>query len=377
MRRPSIRSARRQHAAHNVNPFASSSALLRRLRRGTRSPLGRRQFTWWAVCVSAVLVSGGLLLGAHAPSARAVSSRQGMHGSSGTFALSASAGLPVRWNDPADHTAALLDEVPESITGVVVGVAGQPAQPTPTAQPKTPAQATSQTVLIGVYTFVFPSGAQVVTTFLPQDSAFTNILSAILAGGPFDRSMHTCARGELIPADSTAAAVAVMADVALHVARVSEQNVLLAYAGLDYGSDDRVCGTSTPRLRMLAGCNATTCTPPLPPTASVAQYDNAVVLASANKQWNAVYQLTSTAITAQYGPDDFAALMANQVSAQGQITAISPVVSGQIIRAASNGQDYFVVAQTVTLERNGKSSSRSITSYYLFEAGSWKFWFSL
>src|SRR5260221_6227008 len=261
MRRPSIRSARRQHAAHNVNPFASSAALLRRLRRGTRSPLGLRRFTWWAVCVSAVLVSGSLLLGAHAPSARAVSSRQGMHGSSGasalsSSALSSSAGLPVRWNDPADHTAALLDEVPENITGVVVGVVGRSPQPTPPAQTKTPAQTTSQTVLVGVYTFVFPSGAQVVTTFLPQDSAFTNILSAILAGGPFDQSMRACAPGELIPADSTAAAVAVVADVALHVARVSDQNVLLAYAGLNYGSYQRACGTATPPLRMLAGCHS-------------------------------------------------------------------------------------------------------------------------
>jgi hypothetical protein len=132
--------------------------------------------------------------------------------------------------------------------------------------------------------------------------------------------------------------------------------------------------------RLLAGCTLDSCQD-LASLAgpSVDQYDAAVLGAEAKgsqANWDAVYQRTCQQITAQYPAAEFATYLNQQVESVGKITKLSEPISPPQPEYTPEGQAYFEITQTVTVLRNGASSTRTLTSYYLLENGAWKFWFS-
>jgi hypothetical protein len=161
---------------------------------------------------------------------------------------------------------------------------------------------------------------------------------------------------------------------------------LVAYAGLGYASADdaagveRVCGSGAIVFQVLAGCTAQACTDPLA-TASpnVGKHNSALTRASAantRESWSAVYAISSQSVKAQYTAADFANALSAQQKARGKITRISPITTPPVVQYDAAGQAYFAVTQTVTLDRNGATSARQVTSYYVLEDGEWHFWFS-
>jgi len=50
--------------------------------------------------------------------------------------------------------------------------------------------------------------------------------------------------------------------------------------------------------------------------------------------------------------------------------------SAPALRFTVGGEAFFAVDQQATLSQNGATTTRSLTSYYLFEGGQWLFWFS-
>jgi len=52
------------------------------------------------------------------------------------------------------------------------------------------------------------------------------------------------------------------------------------------------------------------------------------------------------------------------------------VTTTPTIQFGTVGQPFFAVQQTATLSHGGKMFTRSITSYFLLEQGTWRFWFS-
>jgi hypothetical protein len=133
--------------------------------------------------------------------------------------------------------------------------------------------------------------------------------------------------------------------------------------------------------QLQAGCTSDSCddlTSAAGPT--VDQFDTVVLAAEQNgsvDKWKSVYGLTSEQITAQYPLQDFATYLNQQVASVGTITQISEPVSPPAPEYTPEGQAYFEVQQTITVLQHGSSSTRTLTSYYLLESGSWHFWFSV
>ncbi|HEV2236821.1 MAG TPA: hypothetical protein VGR57_09210 [Ktedonobacterales bacterium] len=161
---------------------------------------------------------------------------------------------------------------------------------------------------------------------------------------------------------------------------------LVAYVGLAYASAEdaigikRVCGPVSFTYQVLAGCTAQTCTDPLATAGpDVGKHNSAVTHASAantKDSWNAVYAISSQSVKAQYTETDFANALIAQQKAKGKITRISPITTPPVVQYDAAGQAYFAVTQTVTLDRNGATTSRQVTSFYVLEGGEWHFWFS-
>jgi hypothetical protein len=166
---------------------------------------------------------------------------------------------------------------------------------------------------------------------------------------------------------------------------------LAAFATLSYANARDPVGTTNlcklgqgttgvTTYQLLAGCTLETCTELATLTGpDVAKHDTALLAAEKNgnvTNWTAVYQLTSRQVTAQYSPEDFAALLNRQVKSVGKITAISAPSSNPPIDFTPEGQAYFSVQQTVTYQHGGSSHTRTLISYYVLENGTWLFWFT-
>jgi hypothetical protein len=143
-----------------------------------------------------------------------------------------------------------------------------------------------------------------------------------------------------------------------------------------------LCGHSTDTYTMQSGCGPSdACVDPVA-TASVAapQYENKLIAANkapSTATWRPVYDASSSVIRGQYNSEQFADAMARAIEKVGKITAITPVAETVVVQTAKTGEGYFIAHSNVTFSLNGKSSTRTVASYYLLEGAQWRFWFSV
>jgi hypothetical protein len=235
----------------------------------------------------------------------------------------------------------------------------------------------------GAVTFTLPSGDEVRAEKVGSPLlVLARQLSQLSADAPFDVALTVCGPATLLAAKPEAAAIAqpVAMVLGVHVG----QGGLLAYAGLSVVALGQAafaasaCVLTSPQYEMKAGCSdlKSPCAPLPTPAQAVGQYNQAVVGAAHNGDWNSVWVLTSQAVTAQYTSGTFVELMNQQVQGVGRITSIMPSSAPPTVQFSAAGQAYFISQDTVTLDHNGSTKQLLITSYYLLEGGSWKFWFS-
>jgi hypothetical protein len=105
---------------------------------------------------------------------------------------------------------------------------------------------------------------------------------------------------------------------------------------------------------------------------SVAGFDVALV----THDWAAVYYDSTESTQGQYSEAAFVAAIDSQLDSAGTVTKITPVVGKPTIQVGTVGEPFFAAKQTETIERHGKSFTLPVTSYFLLEQGSWRFWFS-
>ena len=166
---------------------------------------------------------------------------------------------------------------------------------------------------------------------------------------------------------------------------------LAAFATLSYANVQDRIGTSdlcqqgqgtagVTTYQLAVGCTLSSCTELATLTGpSVASHDSALLTAEQNgsvSNWSPVYQMTSRQVTAQYSVDDFAALLNQQVKSVGKITSISAPPANPTVQFTPEGQAYFSVQQIVTYRHGGSSHTKTLTSYYVLENGTWLFWFT-
>jgi hypothetical protein len=145
-----------------------------------------------------------------------------------------------------------------------------------------------------------------------------------------------------------------------------------------------LCKQASNTYTMQSGCGPSgACVDPVA-AASVAapRYENQLV--AANKEpspsaatWRPVYDSSSSVIRGQYNSEQFADAMARAIEKVGKITAITPIAETVVVQTAKTGESYFIAHSDVTFSLNGKSSTRTVASYYLLEGAQWHFWFSV
>jgi hypothetical protein len=165
-----------------------------------------------------------------------------------------------------------------------------------------------------------------------------------------------------------------------------DQNGLVAYAVIGIlgvnTADTTLCFASKGAFtvfQMVSGCDpvSDTCADVVnDPATGIVHSVNSYADAVKSGDWGTVYKMTSQLVTSQYSAADFATLIQGEYSSVGRITAVSHISTPVDVRFDAGGQAYFKVSQTITFDKNGQTSTTTVTSYYLYEAGGWKFWFS-
>jgi hypothetical protein len=363
---------RRSTLRHRLRPsrFGVSDpgqTLLRRIARFARIAHGARRGprslrgAAWALPALFALASGTLLswgpaVGAHAQSAAYVGGA-----ASARPALQTAPRSVARWQDPLRGTELALQ--------LTEGPAFLP----------------------GGFSFTLPNGDQVVA----RTSGLVNIARALpllAPDAPFDADQSVCLQTAVISASAQSAqAFAQVAStfqagpssvqtgtavLRLHVG----QGGLVAYAALSFPATGKTPCSQPPNYELFAGCGGSSgpaaCTPPAGPAVRVTQYDDALTKAVQTNDWSVVYDLNAQTVKGQYTPEQFSAAMAQAASQIGQITSLTVVSGPSGILYDDAGQAYFTVVQAVTYNHNGTTHTRQVTSYYLFEDGAWRFWFS-
>jgi hypothetical protein len=315
----------------------------------------RRSHLWPTLPIVLLVLGIGVLLGGAAPGAQAVAASNGAAAHGLGHQRASAQRSSARWIDPSDRTTFIL-----------------------TLQE-------SRSKIPGAFTFVLPNGDEI--RALKVTSPLIGLavkLAQVSPEAPFDAQAPFCSEATLVPASPQAPSAEqfVVAALVLHIG----QGGLLAYAGLSYALPSdvsfNVCQLP-PQYEMKAGCvDMTSCSPLPTPAQALGQYDQAVVAAAQSGDWSTVYTLTGQVVTAQYSASAFAATMNQQVQRVGRITAITPISGSYVIQFDAAGQAYFVAKALVTLDHNGTTSAKPITTYYLLEDESgtatpnWQLWFS-
>jgi hypothetical protein len=152
-----------------------------------------------------------------------------------------------------------------------------------------------------------------------------------------------------------------------------------AFDSIDLAS---LCGHASDTYTMQSGCGPSdACVDPVV-TASAAPplYENKLIAANKNPSpatWGPVYDSSSSVIRGQYNSEQFADVMARAIEKVGTITAITPVAETVVVQTAKTGESYFIAHSNVTFSLKGRSSTRTVASYYLLEGAQWRFWFSV
>ncbi|MEO7002488.1 MAG: hypothetical protein ABI068_11730 [Ktedonobacterales bacterium] len=306
-----------------------------------------------------------------------------------TLATDGAAATP-RWVDPAHKTALTLHALKTGIqVFVTTGTGGL------TLAGQTPY----------IFALTLPDGSQIVGVALGQPDASGSLLLSTntlvydpATGQMTPTAVNTasiCDSGVLIGASTRAPIIYALR------ARFSPDS-LSAYAELAYAASTRQIFTAQvgPFASAVGACQGTASLATLPnavvldsgcpalaadgsaPGAcvdalgtaqqAVSTYDQAVIA----QNWAQVYTLSAADITGQYNAGQLAAALHEQTSSVGRITAITMPTSAPAVQFTVGGEAFFAVDQRVTLAQNGATTSRSITSYYIFEGGQWLFWFS-
>lgn len=237
------------------------------------------------------------------------------------------------------------------------------------------------------FTFTTPTGDQLAAS-LPiaklADGTFTQATPVnATTGAP------ACLKGVLHLSKNSGGAQAIVYTLVTRF----DQYAMVAYAHLVYASvrDETgaagVCANLTGQgseqaLDMLSGCTASGCTSPVDTAGpTVTAFESSVVGAAKQggaQPWKQIYAGTSRAMTAQYGGDRFGTLIERQAQTKGRIKSITPSGSSPQVQFDAAGQAYFIVTDSVELDKGGGNTSVvTVTSYYLLESGQWVFWFSM
>jgi hypothetical protein len=371
MQRPLARNIhRRRHSARRAE-----DAFRRPLQALSRACADAARGPWLLVSVFPLLLLAGVGLGTgmRAPLVHAEAGARTQHASVGRASPPDRAPNTGHWSDPQQQTAYTLrlQETTHSVPGQFV--------------------------------FLLPNGGQVrgfVPLRLQPDNTTTQQASSsqgqcaqgVLAVTRLNPSQIAGLTTPISPAAlaASSAGLGYATPIVFSLTSRIGQYGLVAYAGLSYAAADdaagvsRVCGSTAGAAsldyQMASGCTADACTDPLATAGpAVGKHDGAIVhAAGANTTdaWREVYNLSARSVTGQYTDSDFAAIMTAQTGSKGRITQISPITSAPAIQFDAAGQAYYSVTQTVTLDRNGTTSTQQITSYYLLEGGAWLFWFS-
>ncbi len=314
---------------------------------------------WPTLPILLAVLALALLLGGWTPRTSTVAAQSGAPALAARQQLASGPRTVARWFDPADRTAMLL------------------------------ALLESQGQAPGTFTFTLPSGDEVQAQKLGPLLVLARELSQLSPDATFDVATTVCGPAKLLAAKAASGAgIAQQVNMVLgiHIG----QGGLLAYAGLNYtvvspaspvlfAAAATSCVLTSPQYEMKAGCSdlKSPCAALLTPAQAATQYDQSMVTAAAQGNWDTVYALTGQAVTAQYSSTAaFGALMQQQVQRVGRITALTPAGAPSAIQLNAQGQAYFVAQDNMTLDHNGSTSQKLITSYYVLEGGGWRFWFS-
>jgi len=237
------------------------------------------------------------------------------------------------------------------------------------------------------FTFTTPTGDQLVAALpiakLP-DGSYTQSTPLNTTTGAL-----SCREGVLRLSKNSGGALSIVYTLLTHF----DQYAMVAYAHLVYASArdklglEGVCSGQTglageQALDMLSGCTATDCTSPVDTAGpTVTTFESSVVGAAKQgnpPSWKQAYTGSSRVITAQYSSDRFGTLIEQQAQKKGRIKSITPSKSVPQIQFDAAGQAYFIVTDSVELDKGGGNTLVvTVTSYYLLESGQWVFWFSM
>ncbi len=355
MRCPHSRlSARRRARAIGGIPLLPRRTPARQILQGL-ARLRPRMERWPTVPLLLAVLVLALLLGGWTPRASAIAAQSRAPALAVRQQLASGPRTVARWFDPAGRTAMLL------------------------------ALLESQGQVPGTLTFTLPNGDEVQAQKLGPLLALARELPQLSPDATFDAATTVCGPATLLvakPASGAGIAQQVNMVLGIHIG----QGGLLAYAGLSYAEVTPIlfvaaassCVLTSPQYEMKAGCSdlKSPCTALPTPAQASTQYDQSMVTAAAQGNWDTVYSLTGQAVTAQYSSATFGALMQQQVQRVGRITALTPAGASSAIQFNAQGQAYFVAQDNMTLDHNGSTSQKLITSYYLLEGSGWRFWFS-
>jgi hypothetical protein len=238
------------------------------------------------------------------------------------------------------------------------------------------------------FVFVESDGSEVVGSSIQLTSTLTQ-LSILGPGDPYSAVQSFCTVGELMVTSAAASAqvggpangytIAGLAWLRFNIG----QGGLIAYAAATFEPGPGAACNNPPNGQwgeMVAGCmglnGPADCTPPAPPATASTSYGSAFSSAVQSHNWSTVYGLNSQLVQAQYSEASFASLMNQDAAQYGQITGISAPLSTPQIGFDGDGQPYFIATQRLTLTGSG-TTTRQISSYFLLEGGTWRFWFSL
>jgi hypothetical protein len=311
---------------------------------------------WPTLPILLAVLALAVLLGGWTPRTAAIAAQSGAPALAAHQQLASGPRTVARWFDPAGRTAMLL------------------------------ALLESQGQAPGTLTFTLPSGDEVQAQKLGPLLVLARELSQLSPDATFDVATTVCGPATLLaakPASGAGIAQQVNMVLGVHIG----QGGLLAYAGLNYTPVAPVlfaaaatsCVLTSPQYEMKAGCSdlKSPCAVLPTPAQAAAQYDQSMVTAAAQGNWDTVYALTGQAVTAQYSSTAaFGTVMQQQVQRVGRITALTPAGAPSAIQLNAQGQAYFVAQDNMTLDHNGSMSQKLITSYYVLEGGGWRFWFS-
>src|SRR5258708_1260576 len=296
-------SARRRARATGGIPLLPRRIPARQILQGVARRRPRLE-RWPTLPILLAVLALALLLGGWTPRTSAIAAQSGAPALAARQQLASGPRTVARWFDPAGRTAMLL------------------------------ALLESQGQAPGTLTFTLPSGEGGEAEELGPLLGLAGELSRLSPDATFGVGAGVGGPAKLLAAKAASGAgIAQQVNMVLgiHIG----QGGLLAYAGLNYtvvspaspvlfAAAATSCVLTSPQYEMKAGCSdlKSPCAALLTPAQAATQYDQSMVAAAAQGNWDTVYALTGQAATAQYSSATFGALTQQQGQRGGRSTAL-------------------------------------------------------